>query len=366
MFRIAGIETFAARLPLAQSVAMSGDRVSVAENLIVRVTDGDGAAGWGEAASAPLMTGETLPGMVAAARFCADRLTGAEVGSIDELPDRIDAVIHGNSGAKTALEMALLDLAGKRSGRPLYDLLGGKRRDRAPVVRLLSPAAGESETDQVRRSLDNGIKAFKVKVGLGGVAADLDRCRQVREAAGSETRVSADANEGFGEADGVSFCRGAGAAGLDFVEQPVRASDLAAMRACAKASAVPVGADEGIRSLEDIRRHHEAGAAAGGSLKPLKLGIQNLITAGCLMRQFGMKVNLAGKVAETSVGSAAIAHLAVVLPRLEWDASPTNQYLALDVTAEPVVTQGGALAPSDAPGLGVRVDAEKVGSVCRI
>ena len=365
MFRIADIETYAVRLPLAHRVAMSGEKVSVAENLIVRVTDGEGASGWGEAASAPLMTGETLQGMTAAASFCADRLTGWEVGSIDELPGRIDAVIYGNPGAKTALEMALLDLAGKRAGRPLYDLLGEKFRDQAPVVRLLSPASGESETDQVRRSLDKGIKSFKVKVGLGSVASDLDRCRQIREAAGSEARVSADANEGFGETEGVRFCRGAGAAGLDFVEQPVRAADIAAMRACANASTVPVGADEGIHSVEDIRRLHVAGAAAGGSLKPLKLGVQNLVSAGFLMRQLGMKVNLAGKVAETSIASAAIAHLAVALPRLEWDVSPTSQYLAHDVTSEPVAPLGGALAPADAPGLGVRVDAERVGSVCR-
>ena len=366
MFRIAEFETRAARLPLAHSVAMSGERVSAAENLIVRVTDGEGNAGWGEAASAPLMTGETLPGMLAATQYCADRLIGKDIASIHEIPGRVDAVIHGNPGVKTALEMALLDLAGRRAGQPVYELLGGKVRERAPVVRLLSPAGGESEIDQVRRSLDEGIKAFKVKVGLGSVVEDLDRCRRVREAAGSEPRVSADANEGFRKADGVSFCRGAREAGLDFVEQPVRAADIAAMRFCANASTVPVGADEGFRNVEDIRRHHEAGAASGGSLKPLKLGIQNLMSAGFLMRQFGMKVNLAGKVAETSIGSAAIAHLAVALPQIEWDVSPTNQYLAFDIAAEPVTALRGSLAPADTPGLGIEVDAESLGSVCCI
>ena len=366
MFCIADIDVFAARLPLAQSVAMSGEKVSVSENLIVRVTDSGGAAGWGEAASAPLMTGETLPGMCAAAQFCADRLLGWEVDCIDEIPGRINALIHGNPGAKTALEMALLDLAGKRTGRPLYDLLGGRVREQAQIVRLLSPAEGGSEADQVRRSLEMGIRSFKVKVGLGNVDEDLRRCREVREAAGSETRVSADANEGFGQEDGVRFCRDAREAGLDFVEQPVRASDIAAMQACSKASSVPVGADEGFRTIEDIHRHHETGAASGGSLKPLKLGIQNLMSAGFLMQRLGMKVNLAGKVAESSIGSAAIAHLAVALPQIEWDVSPTNQYLSFDIAAEPVAAAGGALAPADAPGLGIQVDADRVAEACGI
>ena len=64
------------------------------------------------------------------------------------------------------------------------------------------------------------------------------------------------------------------------------------------------------------------GAASGGSLKPLKMGVGGVLTAGNLMDSLKMKVNLAGKVAESSIGSAAIAHLAVTLPRLDWGRQP--------------------------------------------
>ena len=78
------------------------------------------------------------------------------------------------------------------------------------------------------------------------------------------------------------------------------------------------------------------------------------------MDGLGMHVNLAGKLAETSIASAAIAHLAVSLPRLDWDASVTNQYLAEDVVAEPLRVVDGAVRPPEAPGLGVAPDEDRL------
>ena len=347
-------------LPLVRPVAMAGETVAVARNMIVQAADGEGNVGWGEAAAAPLMTGETQPGMLAAARFAIKRLIGREILSVDDVAGLVSSTIPGNPGVKAALEMAILDLAGRRLGKPLFELLGGRVRNRAPIVTLLAAEGQESEVEQVRRSLDAGVRAFKVKVGLADVASDLARCREIRDAAGSGPRVSADANGGFDEASAIAFAKAAGDAGLDFVEQPVPPGSLDAMRACVESSSVPIGADEGFQSEADIISHYELQAASGGSLKPLKLGILNLVTAGRLMNRLGMHVNLAGKVAESSIASAAISHLAVALPQLDWDASPTNQYLAEDLASEPVTVIDGAIEPMEVPGLGVTVDGERL------
>ena len=80
MFRISGIDCCAVSIPLAAPIRMAGEEILSADNLVVRIDDGEGNFGWGEAASAPLMTGETAEGMVAAARFIAGRLDGMEVG----------------------------------------------------------------------------------------------------------------------------------------------------------------------------------------------------------------------------------------------------------------------------------------------
>ena len=360
MLEIVDLEAIAVSVPLRRPVTMSGEVVDRAQNLVVRVTDGDGRTGWGEAASAPLMTGETQQGMVAAARYIARRIKGLQIESVDGPAEFVSRAVYGNPGAKAAIEMALLDLLGQACNKPLHDLIGGSVRNRAPVLQMLSSDGTCPEQEQARQALDRGVRAFKVKVGRYGAEEDLARCEEVREAVGSRPRISADANEGFQREVAVDFCSGAKAAGLDFVEQPVPSNDLEAMRACAKASAVPIGADEGIRSISDIRKHHEAGAARGGSIKPLKLGIWNLLRAGRLMNEFAMHVNLAGKIAETGIGSAAIAHVAVSLPQLDWDVSVTNQYLQDDIVAEPVRVVEGRIAPPDAPGLGVEVARQKL------
>ncbi len=363
MIQIAEVEPIAVELPLAKPVDMSGEAVSAAYNLVMRITDTERRTGWGEAASAPLMTGDTLPGMVSVAGVVAPRFVGLRVASVDDASDFVARTVSDSPGVRVAMEMALLDLLGKSKGLPLYQLIGGRVRCGAPVVRLLATGSQASEIEEARISLEQGIEAFKVKVGLGDIQRDLARCRAVRMAVGDRPRVSADANGGYCEAEALAFARAAGDAGLDFLEQPVPANNLDAMRACGRASTIPIAADEGMQSMTDIRRHHELQAASGGSLKPLKLGIRNLMACGQLMNNLGMHVNLAGKVAETGIGSAAVAHLAVSLPQLDWDASITNQYLKFDIVEKPISPQAGILVPSEAPGLGVHVDTGRLASV---
>src|SRR5882724_11295836 len=62
------VDAIPVALPLKKPVAMSGITVGVAQNLLVRIEADDGTVGWGEAASAPTMTGDTLGGLVAAVR----------------------------------------------------------------------------------------------------------------------------------------------------------------------------------------------------------------------------------------------------------------------------------------------------------
>ena len=89
---------------------------------------------------------------------------------------------------------------------------------------------------------------------------------------GDKARISADANQGYSQDKALVFSKGAADAGLDFMEQLVDYRDLDGMAACAQASKVPLGADEGFHALSDIYAHQEKAAAHGGSLKTIKLG----------------------------------------------------------------------------------------------
>ncbi|MBM3614715.1 MAG: hypothetical protein FJX28_04595 [Alphaproteobacteria bacterium] len=361
MLRLRSITAIPVSVPLKRPVKMAGSTLTAADNVIVRAEDETGAIGWGEAASAPMMNGETQAGMVAAIRHMAERLIGAEVTTAAALPHLIAPLIHFNPGAKAAVEIALLDLIGQRTGQPLHALLGGRLRDRAPALVFIAGGTLAEEVADARRLVSEGVVALKVKIGILGVEADLARCAAIRAAAGPGIRVSADANMGYAPDQALAFCARAGDTGIDFVEQPVAEEDLATMAACAAACAVPIAADEGLHSIDQIRRHHETGAAAGGSLKTIKLGgALAVMEAGRLMQSLGMHVNLAGKTAETGIASAAIAHLAVALPQLDWDTSMTAPYLAADVVTDPVTIRDGHIAPPEGAGLGIRVDGARL------
>ena len=108
-------------------------------------------------------------------------------------------------------------------------------------------------------------------------------------------------------------------------------------RIAAAAPALWIGADEGIHALDDIARHHERKAARGASLKAIKLGgLRALFDAGGLCARLGMRINISCKTGESSVASAAAAHIAAVVPELAWGLTVTSPGLAEDVVTVPV------------------------------
>ena len=82
--------------------------------------------------------------------------------------------------------------------------------------------------------------------------------------------------------------------------------------------------------------------------------------AGRRVHALGMHVNLAGKIADSSVASAAIVHLGAALPQLDWDVSITCAYLAQDIVKEPIRPERGRARLLDRPGLGIEVDESKL------
>ena len=100
----------------------------------------------------------------------------------------------------------------------------------------------------------------------------------------------------------------------------------------------------------------------GVSLKTIKLGGM-LDVLKCANYAFinSLHVNLAGKVAETSISSLAIAHLACCIPQMDWDLSITNQYLKEDPVLKPLEIVNGHIELENNIGLGTEID-EKIAS----
>ena len=359
--RIKTIEPIAVSLPMKKPVKMAGETVTRADNVLVRIESDDGVVGWGEAASAPTMTGETVASMMAAVAHMAPGLLERPADDFAGMAAAMDAQMYGNNGAKAAIEIALHDLVGRATGRPLHALIGEKRRERIALLAVIGTGDTAADLREAHERRGSGYVIFKLKVGVDSPEADAERTRAVCEALGQDCLISVDANQGWSADEGVRYVRAVGDCGLSFFEQPVHAHDLAGMARVAAASRILIGADEGIHSLADIERHHAAKAAQGVSLKAIKLGgVQRVLDASKLCDRLGMNLNISCKTGESSVASAAALHLAAVVPSLAWGLTVTSPGLAEDVVTDPLRIDHGHMTVLDRPGLGVEVDERRV------
>jgi L-alanine-DL-glutamate epimerase-like enolase superfamily enzyme len=359
--QIKSIEPIAVSLPMLKPVIMAGEEVRQADNVLVRVETDTGASGWGEAASAPVMTGDTLESIVSAIHYLNSALRGRDATDIAGALVAMDGRMYGNHGAKAAIEIALYDLAGRNAGKPVHALLGEKKRNRIPLLGVIGGGDHEGDLRDAEKKKAAGFTAYKIKVGIDTPDKDAARTRDICKILGSGMLISADANQGFTTEQALTYVRAVKGSGLNFFEQPVEASDLAGMASVAAATDIAIGADEGIHSLEDIKRHHEHKAARGVSLKAIKLGgIRAVTDAGALCDRLGMSVNISCKTGESSIACAAALHVASVIPNIAWGLTLTHTGLAEDVTARPLPTAKGHVEALDRPGLGVDVDEARI------
>ena len=351
------VDAIPVALPLKKPMAMAGVTVSRALNLLVRIEAGDGAVGWGEAASAPTMTGDTLAGLVAAVRdHLAPLLIGEDAWVRPVVCRKLKHALYGNTGAHSAIEVALLDLAGRSSGLPLSNLIGGATRRAVAPMWLLGNPTPEQDIAEAHAKRAEGFGFFKLKIGTKPVDGEIASTLALRQALGAAMPLCADANCGLTFADARRYVDGTRAAGLMFVEQPLPHDNLNALSRLTRVSPTSIGADEGIHSLADIEAHADRGVN-GVSLKLIKLGgMSAALEAAQLSARLGLAVNVAAKIAESSIASAAAIHLACAAPAVDWGVSLTHFYLAEDIAESALPVGDGAVALPARPGLGIDVD----------
>jgi muconate cycloisomerase len=350
------VDAIPVALPLKASMKMSAETIAAAHNLLVRVEAADGSVGWGEAASAPTMTGDTQGGLVAAIRdYLGPILIGRDAHDWPALRPALHRVLLGNGGAHSAVEMAVLDLIGRATGWRLIDVIARPRRNGVKPMWLLGNKTAEQDIAEAHERQAQGFDFFKLKIGVKPLAEEIAIALAVRQAL-PKTPLCADANCGLSLAAARRYADKTRNAKLMFVEQPLAYDDIEGLRKLARGTKVPIGVDEGIHSLADIVASAKAGAG-GVSLKLIKLGgMTAAIEAGKLCQRLGLSVNIAAKIAESSISSAAALHLACAVPKADWGVSLTHFYLAEDIVRRPLPLKDGSVALPDGPGLGIEVD----------
>lgn len=358
--KIESVETFPYRLPLAKPIVMSHMTIETCENVLVKVTTDEGVVGWGEGVEAVDLTGETQDRIRSGVRFLADRIVGCDPLRRAELWHAMRHMIRGNETALGAIDIALHDLAGKAYGVPVVELLGGRQRDAVPALTMVGSGDPEADTAAAVAKYEAGYRWFKLKLAIADPQTELTTVRSCRRELGPDAVLAGDANQGWTEQQATRFLRELDGVDVAFIEQPIPEGDRDAFVRVARSSPVPICADQSVHGVDDILGFARTGVA-GVSLKLVKLGgITGVMRGAMLCETLGLAVNLAGKIAESSVAGAANIHAAAAMAGIGFGCSPGNQGLAADVAARPLAAVDGHFPVPTGPGLGVDVDEAKV------
>ena len=357
-FKIKDIQPLTMKIPLKKPIKMAGISVESADNLFVKITSENGLYGWGEASSAPTMTGEFSEGMYAAALFIRNQLIGREFKDLNDIKILKKIPIYENKGTLSAFEMALIDLMLKHNNISFNNFFGKVVRKKIPVIQMIAGVNVDEEIRNLNKSISIGFSCFKIKIGsANSYKDDLERCKKITNSTNNKCIFSADANEGYNYEDAINFAKKAKDVGIKFFEQPVSSKNLDEMKSITSISSVPICSDEGVHSLNDIHNIIKMKSSNGVSLKTIKLGgILDVINCAFLAYQNNIHINLAGKVAETSISSYAISRIASFIPQMDWDLSITNQYLIEDPVLKPLIISNGSIHLEENIGLGTVLD----------
>jgi L-alanine-DL-glutamate epimerase-like enolase superfamily enzyme len=285
-------------------------------NIIVRIITDYDVVGLGESSPSQRVTGENAETVIRTLDKIAPRLIGLCPLRIEQDVEVMDSIVKGNSAAKAAVDIALHDIFGKTSGKPLFMLMGGYRTEVLTDITLSIKSPKEMTKDAVK-AIKKGFKALKVKVGVNPIE-DFERIKLVREAVGAAIQIRIDANQGWTPKQAIEALNKMEKLNIQFAEQPVPAEDLKGLVKVRKNSPIPIMADESVHLPEDAFRLIQAEAVdliniklmkSGGMLKGRKIAaIAEAAGIPCMI----------GCMGESEIGIAAGAHLAAAVKNIQY------------------------------------------------
>jgi L-alanine-DL-glutamate epimerase-like enolase superfamily enzyme len=293
---IAAIDVFPVRYPMrGRFKFFEGPEGSPAGRpaVLVRITDRDGAIGWGESVPIPRWSDETLETVTTSiTRYLAPELLGrdaADIAGAHAVMDRAIAPTFstGQPIAKAGIDVALHDLVSRRMGQPVTALWG--RAPGAPLT--LSWTVNPRTLDEVDALVEAGralgYRHFNVKVAPDPTF-DLALCRRVRALA-PDGFLWADANCGYDVDTALRVAPQLADLGVAVLEAPIRPNRIAGYQALARQRALPILMDEGLVSPDELVEFIRLGMLDGVAMKPARCGgllagrrqIEIVLDAGC-------------------------------------------------------------------------------------
>lgn len=338
------------------------------DTVLVKITTDDGLVGWGEAKApvAPQATKEIID------RLLVDVVMGADPRDMVVLWERMYAGmrVRGHRAgfyleAIAGVDIALWDLAGKASGVPIYQLLGGAFRNPVRVYASGLPALDITAPDAAFEQLAadaagihaDGYTGLKVALGRG-LTGDIKSVRTIRDRLGDDFIIYADAAGAYDRAQALRLGHELQALGVGFFELPIFPEDIDGYVELAKALTIPIAMDT-LTSRYEARDFVSRGGLDIVQPDVCRAGgITECRRIAELADAFGVAF-----APHVSIGSAvhfaATGHLATAMPN-----TITSEYwigvnpLGDAILEQPLRLDAGYMYTPTAPGLGIRIREE--------
>jgi D-galactarolactone cycloisomerase len=358
--KITDVRTIRLRAPIPQEhqvFSRSGIRNTRSTTLIQVDTD-EGIIGWGSCSG----NGELIEVIIS--KILKPLILGMDPTEIDDVWDK--AYIRGGHKefgtrgigvvALSGIDIALWDILGKLRDRPLYELLGGKCRDKVPVyATALYPEEPSMVAKRARRFADQGFHGVKIKVGFD-LDQDIEMVRAVREELGRDFTVMTDANQGYTLDAAVEAADAFADHEVFWLEEPLFAEDIAGHALLREKTRVPIAVGENLHMCSAFENFLLRGAV--DFLQPDVAragGITEIRKIASLAA--GQKVPISFHTWGDAVALAASVHLSLAMAEctvmeLDYTYNPLREELLV----EPFQVKNGFLIAPDRPGLGVELN----------
>jgi D-galactarolactone cycloisomerase len=351
-----------ATIPTAGQVfSRSGVRNSRSTTLVQVDTD-EGISGIGSASG----NGELIEVIVG--KVLKPLLIGMDPTQIEEVWDK--AYVRGGHKefgtrgvgvvALSGVDIALWDILGKVRGAPLYQLLGGKCRDKVPVyATALYPEEPAKVAKRARAYAEQGFHGVKIKVGFD-LDQDIQIVRAVRDELGKDFVVMTDANQGYTVDVALKASEAFAACGAFWLEEPLFVEDIAGHARLREKGKTPIAVGENLNTCYAFENFVVRGAVdflqpdvarAGGITEVRK------IAAMAAEHHVPLSFHTWGD----GIALAASVHLSAALKEcVVMELDYTYNPLRAELLLEPLEVENGFLVPPDKPGLGVELDSKAV------
>lgn len=363
--KIRKVETIPLHLPFASPFRIAAATREFLEVLIVRIHTDQGVYGIGETQAWRRQgSAETLPNLMRSIHDqFAPLLIGRSPFEVNAIMRDLNTSLYNSLYAQAGIGDALYDLIGKFLNVSIHGLLGGKCRDRVRVGAVLSMKPTVDELlDSAQGFFDRGFRHLGLKIGIDS-AADLRNAEALRERFDDSIVLRVDANAGMNYDAAHLLLKKMEPFDIDAAEQPIAIWDIDGLAALARSVDIPIMADESVSTDHSLLEVICKRAATVVQTKTAKNGgIHYIRHLWALAEAAGMRI-YPGNHPSTSVATASVAQMCAASPHPVMEgvfAVGVSGALADDVVENPIRPVDGEIPVPDGPGLGVRLDEDKI------